>query len=218
MGLADEFGLRERDLVSFVGAGGKTTTMFSLGAELRARSNTVVITTTTRMAASQTAPGLVVMPDPYEPSKVMGPGLAWIASAFADSSIDYVLVEADGAKHRAVKAPAGYEPVIPLSTTLVVCVIGAGALDRVIEDQAHRPLRVAAAARCSPYDRLTPERAARLLSSDIGGCKNVPEHARFVVAITNVYEKTADAADQLQRLLRDAHNVASVPLSAIVAT
>jgi molybdenum cofactor cytidylyltransferase len=218
MGLADELGLRERDLISFVGAGGKTTTMFRLGAELRSGGNAVVITTTTRMSVSQVAPGLVVRPDPHDAGKVMGPGLEWITSAFADTSLDYVLVEADGAKHHSVKAPAAHEPVIPQSTTLVVCVIGAGALDRVIEDQAHRPLRVAAAAGCSPYDRLTPARAALLLSSDIGGRKSVSAQARYVVAITNVYEKTADTADRLQRALRDDYDVASVMVSAISAT
>jgi probable selenium-dependent hydroxylase accessory protein YqeC len=215
MGLADEFGLGARELVAFVGAGGKTTTMFRLAVELRAEGNAVVVTTTTRMAASQTTPGLVVRPDPHEPGKVMGPGAEWIASAFADTNVDYVLVEADGAKHRSVKAPAAHEPVIPISTTLVICVIGAGALDRVIEDQAHRPLRVAAAAGCSPYDRLTPSRAARLLASDIGGRKNVKVHTRFVVAITNVYDKTAAAAERLQQELRADYDVASVLVSAI---
>jgi probable selenium-dependent hydroxylase accessory protein YqeC len=218
MTLADDFALGERELVAFVGAGGKTTTMFRLGAELRAGGNGVVMTTTSRMAVSQTAPGLVVRLDPHQPQKVMGPGAAWIASAFADTSVDYVLVEADGARHHSVKAPASHEPVIPASATLVVCVIGAGALDRVIEDQAHRPLRVAAAAGCSPYERLTPERAARLLASDIGGRKGVSANARFVVAVTNVNDKTAHLAERLQRELLARHNVASVLVSAIADT
>jgi probable selenium-dependent hydroxylase accessory protein YqeC len=204
--------------VSFVGAGGKTTTMFRLGSELRAEGNGVVTTTTTRMAASQITPGLVVQPDPHEPSKVVGPGLQWIEAAFADTSIDYVLVEADGAKHRTVKAPASHEPVIAASTTFVICVIGAGALDRVIEDQAHRPLRVAAAAGCSPYDRLSPARAARLLASDIGGRKGVPLTARFAVAVTNVGHRTAELAGRLQQQLLVDYDVASVLISAIGPT
>jgi probable selenium-dependent hydroxylase accessory protein YqeC len=219
MALADDVALAQRELVAFVGAGGKTTTMFRLGAELHTANRRVVMTTTTRMAATQTAPGLVVEPDPNDPAKARGPGVDWIEATFADAStVDYVLVEADGAKHRTVKAPAAHEPVLPPSSTLVVCVIGAGALNRVIEDQAHRPLRVAAAAGCTPYERLTPARAARLLASDIGGRKDVPVSARFVVAITNVHERTAADVDELRRYLRDDYDVMSVPVVAIVAT
>ena len=69
---------------------------------------------------------------------------------------------------------------------MVICVIGADALDRTIEDQCHRPLRVGAVLGCSPYDRLTPERAAELVTSVNGGRKDVPPGARFVVCLTKV--------------------------------
>jgi len=42
---------------------------------------------------------------------------------------------------------------------------------------------VAAAAGCSPYERLTPARAAAALTSPVGMTKNVPDSARFVVAV-----------------------------------
>jgi probable selenium-dependent hydroxylase accessory protein YqeC len=214
--LVEEFDLRTRELVAFVGAGGKTTTMFRLGAELQALDRRVVLTTTTRMGAHQHALGLVVFPDPQEPRKVIGPGVDTIEAMFANTAeVDYVLVEADGANHRTVKAPAPYEPVVPASTTLVVCVIGAGALNRVIEDQAHRPMRVAAAARCSPYDRLTPRRAAAVVASDIGGRKAVPASSRFVVVITNVGAKTVDAVAEMRKVLRNDYDVKSVTVEPI---
>jgi probable selenium-dependent hydroxylase accessory protein YqeC len=210
--------LRPRELVAFVGAGGKTTTMFRLGAELQALGRRVVLTTTTRMAAWQQAPGLVVTPDPRDAAKVMGPGLAAIESMFVITrKVDYVLVEADGARSHTVKAPGPHEPALPATSTLVVCVMGAGALNRVIEDQAHRPMRVAAAARCSPYDRLTPARAAAVLASDIGGRKAVPVAARFVVVITNAGVAQTAAVDELRATLRVDYGVKSVTVEPIAA-
>jgi probable selenium-dependent hydroxylase accessory protein YqeC len=214
--LVEALDLRARELVAFVGAGGKTTTMFQLGGELQTLGRRVVLTTTTRMAAHQHAPGLVVFPDPKQSTKVVGPGIDALEAMFANTAeVDYVLVEADGANHRTVKAPAPHEPVVPPSTTLVVCVIGTGALNRVIEDQAHRPMRVAAAARCSPYDRLTPTRAAALVASDIGGRKAVPTSSRFVVAITNAGPATADAVAEMRNVLRDNYGVKSVTVEPI---
>jgi hypothetical protein len=41
------------DVISFVGAGGKSTSMFRLAAELAAQGERVITTTTTRIAADQ---------------------------------------------------------------------------------------------------------------------------------------------------------------------
>ena len=51
--LRDRFGLGSRELVAFVGAGGKTTTLQLLSNELAADGARVVLTTTTKMSESQ---------------------------------------------------------------------------------------------------------------------------------------------------------------------
>ena len=48
---------------------------------------------------------------------------------------DYFLVEADGAAGRPVKAPAPHEPVIPLSTTDLIGVIGIDALGLSLQEE-----------------------------------------------------------------------------------
>ena len=102
---------------------------------------------------------------------------------FATGAADHIVVEADGARRRPFTAPAPWEPPIPAASTHVVACIGADALGYVIADRVHRPLRVAAAAGCSPYERLTPARAAAALTSPVGMMKNVPDTARFLVAV-----------------------------------
>lgn len=53
MQLSKAFRVRPKDVIAFVGAGGKTTAMFRLADELVAQGKRVVMTTTTRLAAAQ---------------------------------------------------------------------------------------------------------------------------------------------------------------------
>lgn len=117
--------------------------------------------------------------------------------AFGPLDGGIVVVEADGARGHPAKAPADHEPVIPATATLVVAVIGSDALGRVIADQCHRPLRVAAVVGCGPYERLTPERAAVLLTSERGGRRAVPAGARFAVLVTKVDPAGSRLVDEL---------------------
>jgi len=193
-------------LVAFVGGGGKTTLLFALGRQLPA---TTLLTTTTRMGAEHTE-GFKCLINPSDEELATsldhaGAVLAWksadrrkalgfepgVVDRWHSLSIaDHIVVEADGARRRPFTAPAPWEPPIPAATTHVIACIGADVLGYVIADRLHRPLRVAAAAGCSPYQRLTPERAATALTSTVGMRKNVPAAARFTVVISG-----ADPAD-----------------------
>ncbi|MBT5139691.1 MAG: putative selenium-dependent hydroxylase accessory protein YqeC, partial [Acidimicrobiaceae bacterium] len=112
--------------------------------------------------------------------------------------VDYVLVVADEARSLPFKAPGTFEPVVPSATTMMVSVIGADALGRVIADQCHRPLRVAALAQCQPYERLTPKAAAAVLLHPNGQRAALPERARLVVAITKVEATNAGLVEELR--------------------
>jgi probable selenium-dependent hydroxylase accessory protein YqeC len=210
-------------VIAVVGAGGKSTTTFSLAFALAAQGHRVVVSTTTKMGHDQTGgltptspeplaiaralerPGVCLVvqhPDPASP-KVVGPPPAWFDELTCTGLVDAIVIEADGARRRNAKAPGPHEPVLPSSTTHVVALLGADALDRVIEDQGHRPMRIAAAAECGPYDRLTPQRAARLLTSEIGGRKGVRESMGFCAVISkvapdnlNISQLTADFVTQ----------------------
>jgi len=67
--------------------------------------------------------------------KVSGPPPYWLDKWWEDRLADYFLVEADGAAGRPVKAPAPHEPVIPLSTTDLVGVIGIDALGLSLQEE-----------------------------------------------------------------------------------
>lgn len=236
--LPTALGLGPRELVSLVGGGGKTTVLFSLGAGLGRR---VVLTTTTRMARDQTGgrpvlarPGddeLVEAIDRHGPvlvrgrsdgaaddHKAMGVGPDECDRWFADvPGIDHVLVEADGSRHRPFKAPREGEPVIPSRTTLLVACVGTGAIGRVIADACHRPLRVAAVAGCSPYERLTPERLATVLASERGSRKGCPPGARYVALINQVADHHLPFVSELAAIVGSAFPVVAVAEAATLA-
>jgi len=70
-----------------------------------------------------------------EEEKVSGPPPEWLDKWWEDRIADYFLVEADGASGRPVKAPASHEPVIPLSTTDLIGVIGMDALGLPLQEE-----------------------------------------------------------------------------------
>ena len=210
-GLAHALDLGDHELISLVGGGGKTTALFALGGQLDGR---IVLTTTTKMGRDRTDRYVPVFP--VEDDDLRGAldrdrvVLAWRAAAehkavgvdatTCDRWFDLVahlIVEADGSRRRPFKAPRPYEPVVPSRTTQLVACVGSDALGRVIADQCQRPLRVAAVAGCSPYERLTPPRLAKVLLSDRGSRKDCPSGARFSVLVNQVTDQHREYVEEL---------------------
>lgn len=79
---------------------------------------------------------------------------------------DYILVEADGAARRPLKAHAPHEPVIPTEANQTICVVGASGFGRPIAAAAHRPERYALLAGVPEATEATPEAEARVLRSE----------------------------------------------------
>lgn len=217
--LADRLGLGQYELISIVGAGGKTTILRSLGRELASRDRKVILATTTKMAADQIMEPVCWSDDPATvesellrgtplmvmcgriPGKVTGLSADGVDRLFVDTSADYILVEADGARSMSIKAPADHEPVIPKLTTTVIVVIGADALGRPLGEASHRLDRIHALTGLGSHDVVTPGNAASILLHPQGGLKSIPDTARAVIAITKVTPDTEAASDELVSIL-----------------
>ncbi len=219
-GVATALGLGARSHVALTGGGGKTTLLHAIGDQLDGQ---LVLTTTTKMGADEHGDRPVLL-DPPDSEVVASassdPVVVWSRIDGAKAigvermrcddwfaHVDHVIVEADGSRGRPFKAPNEFEPVIPSTATHVVHVIGADALGRVIADQCHRPLRVAALARCRADQRLDPHLAARVVLHERGVRKSTPSGAEFVVVVTKVDHRvetlTDRLVDELRRLDRD---------------
>ena len=205
--LARAFELADRELVSLAGGGGKSTIMHALATELAVSGKRVITTTTTRILPWQ-APGLLVIEedeaDLFEKAvqalanrplvslgrKIeRGEKLTGISPGLADrvsSVADYVIVEADGAGCKPIKAPNATEPVFPQLTSLVVAVIGIDCLGKTLSGAVFRPEIASGLTGAGLDTPVTSGIAATLLLHPQGITKGSPPSARRVVFINKV--------------------------------
>jgi molybdenum cofactor cytidylyltransferase len=217
--LPERLGLARRELVSIVGAGGKSTILFALGRDLTAAGARVILTTTTRVGADQPSEPIcwsaevadveaafmvglpVFVAAGRAPGKIVGPSPEAIDRLFAGTAPAYVVVEADGAHRMAIKAPADHEPVIPSASTTVIVVASLAAIGHPISEVAHRPERVAGLIGAQPGDLLTLEGAAAVMLHPHGGLEGIPDTARVVMVLTRAGSAPAGLAADLVAVL-----------------
>ncbi|RVU54133.1 selenium cofactor biosynthesis protein YqeC [Anaerosphaera multitolerans] len=133
--------IKKGDVISIVGSGGKTTTMFLMAEELK-NSGSVLITTTTKISVPEILKEYELYFNSVESflnsNKEMGNKVIILGSAVEKDKIlgiderdflnlrnlfDYILIEADGAKKLPLKAWRDFEPVILRETTKTLGII-----------------------------------------------------------------------------------------------
>jgi probable selenium-dependent hydroxylase accessory protein YqeC len=153
------FGIGPGDVVSIVGAGGKTSLMYRLVRELASAGIPVVATTTTKIwePAEGTVPEVVLGEGNASHIEalrgvVAGSGMALSGSSVSGGKIIghrpefvdsirtrnpgwVVVAECDGARGRSLKVPAAHEPPLPSLTTVYTVVIGADCLGSAVDSQ-----------------------------------------------------------------------------------
>lgn len=132
-----------------------------------------------------------------------------------------LLIEADGARQRPLKAPAAHEPPIPDFVETVVVVAGLSGLGKPIAEAVFREEEFKRISE-STNQRVTAEMVTRMLMHSDGGLKNVPEGARRIALLNqaDTPELQASAQKMSRDLLAkfDAVVVASLKESKIWAT
>lgn len=138
-------------VISYVGAGGKTTTIHQMADMLVNNGATVAITTTTHMYKEEnTVLGsredvierikkrgwcIFGAEDKEDKRKIVFPGYDFCE--FIKEKADYLLVEADGSRHKPAKFPRAYEPVIYKGSDRIILVTSIKALGHKVKDVVH---------------------------------------------------------------------------------
>ena len=227
MFLREAIGLAQGETVALVGAGGKTRAMFALAQELEPP---VALTTTTHLGAWQAglaeAHHLIgtaeeIQSIDFHHQKILlltGPaGEDKRLAGLADSLLDALhhrcqvlglplLIEADGARQRSLKAPAAYEPAIPSWVDIVVVMAGLAGLGKPLDaETVHRPEIFSALTGCEMGAAIQPEHLQTLLSSKRGGLKSIPEGARAMLFLNQAEgDRLQGTANRLARELTHA--------------
>ncbi len=210
--LADALGLKKRDVISLTGAGGKTTLMFRLAGELLLKKKKVVTTTTTKILEPASGETEFLFVDPNEDmlrafvdknldryrhitiarERLESGKLKGVSSNLADDiwrshEIDYLIVEADGAAGRPIKAPREGEPVIPLTTTLVVAILGVDGIGMDLnEKNVFQAERVSTLTGIPIRRKMTDEGIAVLMTHPLGVFKGAPSSSRVIAFLNKV--------------------------------
>jgi probable selenium-dependent hydroxylase accessory protein YqeC len=206
-------------LVCLVGAGGKKSTLYRLAAlhpgrigitatvhtppfpgTLGARqvvAPQTELTDAVLEAAAETR--IVAFAQPSaKPRRLAGVSPGWVRGIAEAAGFHVVLIKADGARARWLKAPDRDEPQLPEGVGTVIPVLSARALGQPLSARiAHRVDRITALTGAYPGEIVTPEHIARLLTHEQGSLKGAG--TAIVVPLINM----VDDAD-LENLAREA--------------
>ena len=150
--LWDALDLDAHSVISLVGAGGKTSTMFRLAEECASRGKCVIVTTSTHIFCPENYPVRIIQKaEELEKEEIRASGGTYpilVAAGGIDQKknklsglseaeigrlknyCDVLLIEADGSRQTPLKIPAGHEPVIVDETEVVIGCVGLSCIGR----------------------------------------------------------------------------------------
>jgi probable selenium-dependent hydroxylase accessory protein YqeC len=195
-------------LVAVAGAGGKKSTMYALASRCAGRAG---LTTTVNcpFPPSELRAHLVIEEEsmlleavratPREYRKVFfahpGKHADWAAGIHAElvaqihaaHVFDLLLVKADGARHRLIKAPTDGEPIYPPGTELVLYLVSAHVFGRQLNSGvAHRLEEFTALTGAAEGTIIDSGHIVKLLTSAAGALKGIAPGTRVVPVINRV--------------------------------
>lgn len=219
-------------LTSVVGAGGKKTTLYTLASRLQR----AVITATVRIpifdshvadvsvtndpaTAARTAEDwpLGLVPE-REGNRYRGYEPETVDDLAASGVADAVLVKADGARTRWLKAPNEREPQIPSTADTVIPIASARVVGKSLSaEHVHRPERVAAITGLDVGEKIRPADVATVVTSERGGFKDIPPDATVVPLVNMVDDaQLASIGREIAEEILDRRDVSRVVLARMI--
>lgn len=239
MKLHEAFEVTRGDVIAFIGAGGKTSAMIGLGYELLDKNWRILATTTEAIAEEQlqlmpyimhydanpenisaalSEHGFVFLYDSIRDGKVYGPAIEWTRQLLDTIDSDVLLIEADSANGRPLKAPLKDEPYIPSEASIVVPIASLSALDQPL-DEDHIYNSQAMIDKYGFYEggNVRSPWIAQVLRDEELGLRGVPEKSRIVAYINQTPESgyLRGRARLIARLVLQSSRVHSVALGSV---
>ncbi len=233
MKLRNALGIKSHEIISLVGAGGKTKLMFALAQELTSTGESVITTTTTKILkpSSSETPFLLLETDEEKmirlllqnldkyrhitlameklsSGKLRGVSPEFISRLAELNQVPYIIVEADGAARKPLKAPNSTEPVIPQITSLLIPIVGIDALGcKLSKEVVFRPEIVSRLTGLSLGDIVSAEAIAILITHPEGIIRGSQAHIKIAPFINKVDldESLPKARELAYKILRMKH-------------
>lgn len=234
-GIINKLPFHSKGVVSIIGAGGKTTLMFQLAKILHQQGKKVLTTTTTKIFFPKPlhCPKTIVESDPNLLIQQIQDGLKTTSHISAGSRLDKknnklfglapetvdavwqarlfdtIIVEADGAAQKPIKASAPHEPVIPQTTTCLTIVSGMDGMGKPLDGHhVHRPEIFSKNTGLALRDTVTASAAARSILFELNKTKPFCASTTNNIILLNkadLPERKKAAADIIRQLHQDQH-------------
>jgi probable selenium-dependent hydroxylase accessory protein YqeC len=229
MTLREALGLGKGEMLSLIGAGGKTTTLYYLAHELWEQGGKVLATTTTKVfkpakphvhklyvvqgldallevIATTREPTIIGAGSDLDATKLVGLPPAWLDAVAERGGLEAILVEADGAASRAL--------IVPARSSVAVWVMGVKVLGRPLTSQwVHRAERATDLLGVKPGSAVTEELILHLVRHPQGCLKGIPDGCQKVALINQ-----ADTAGEVKQASRLARRLLERDLERVVVT
>ena len=218
--LKEAFSIHPGEVISLVGAGGKTTLMSALAKELSGDNESVITTTTTKILDWQASGDILIvekeegkildslprMLKEYRhitlaserlltKGKLNGISPQLVIRIAELKQVDYIIIEADGAAKKPLKAPNATEPVIPQNTTLVIAVVGIDSLGlKLTGENVFRPEIASRLTGLPPGGVISTDTITILITHSEGITKGSPANAR-IIPIINKMDLAKDSTE-----------------------
>ncbi len=203
--LRHSLNLKKGGVISLVGAGGKTSLMFRLARELSRQGAAVLSTTTTKIYTPSRKQSSVVMVSEsasalaleareilmrnthisagsrliHFQNKLKGFPPETIDAIWQSGVFRWIVVEADGAAGKSLKAPAAHEPVIPQCTKWVIGIVSLAAVGKPLTEKwVFRAQLVSKITGLAPGESITESTLAEVLTNANGIMKGIPAQAK----------------------------------------
>lgn len=217
MGIKEFIGIKNKDVISIVGAGGKTTLMYALGKELSDKK--VLLSTTTKVfppkfddvnfyALGQAAyldisnnmkNGSFLYSNSLTKEGKLDSVLESDIEKFKED-FNYIVLECDGSKRKPLKGWTDREPVIPKETTITIGVLDITTLNKLIdEDLVHRLSEFLKISNSKEHEVLKDNHIVNMIFNENGLFKssrgrrilfiNKIEHKRDIEALSELLDK-----------------------------
>jgi probable selenium-dependent hydroxylase accessory protein YqeC len=228
--LRDALGVTRGEMISLIGAGGKTTTMFRLAEEMRDQGCKVLVTTTTQivrptkphvdrlflvdeiqalidLSGDIAAPAIISAGCGInQDGDLQGMPVPWLDRLNREARFDVILVEADDAEFGLLKIPDEGEPLIPQSCQATIWIVAVTEIGKPLSDAwVHGSARARDLLGLPADARVSEDILVQLLQHRNGCLKGIPSTSRKI-ALINQADSPAEMAaaralgDKLQKL------------------
>lgn len=205
-----------KHIVSFVGAGGKSSLIDAIAKWSSNQGKKVLVTTTTHIFRPQDEFladnkkqlneiwkmghwAVIGVTEEKDPQKLKMPEIDWMRQAMELS--DLVLIEADGSKLLPCKVPADHEPVLLPESDIVVAVLGLSALGRSLKECCFRLEKAKKLLLADENHLLTEKDMAAILLSNQGLRKDVGDR-RYIAVLNQCDDRIVrESAEQIGEIL-----------------